>query len=336
MHRPLLSPVFFLVGRQRQLDRVGFENFKFHTAFRALNDFADFNTVEYKLRAALRARNRHVRHTFRLLKEPSTIPHRRIRESGGEFCLTRRRSLVRFFHMVASYVRPVWTFEQAGARPVLGAGLGAGLNVTAGTIETSVSLFAPIISRSLASFMTPDFLPTQCQLRHSTTERRICVVPGAGIDHFPPVLYSWRRLMTECDGGPVRIEWMMLADAAQVTNNKLYVLGGGWERLTVSSDFPVRQRCSLALAFSVPWAETNQRNAFAVRIVDEDGKEAHGAINGHFETGRPAGLQPGAEQRVQVAIDMTLNLEKEGVYVIEANLAEQDTGRLTFTVRKNR
>ncbi len=134
----------------------------------------------------------------------------------------------------------------------------------------------------------------------------------------------------------MKIEWMMLADAAQVTNNKLYVLGGGWERLSVGSEFPLRQRASLALAFSIPWAETNQRYAFSVRIMDEDGKEVHGAINGHFETGRPAGLAAGADQRVQVAIDLTLNLEKEGQYVVEANLAEQETSRITFTVRKGK
>lgn len=134
----------------------------------------------------------------------------------------------------------------------------------------------------------------------------------------------------------MKIEWMMLADAAQVTNNKLYVIGGGWERLTVGSDFPLRQRASLALSFSIPWEDTNQRHGFSVRIMDEDGKEIHGAINGHFETGRPAGLQPGAEQRVQVAIDLTLNLEKEGVYVVEATLAEQETSRTTFTVRKGK
>lgn len=134
----------------------------------------------------------------------------------------------------------------------------------------------------------------------------------------------------------MRIEWMMLADAAQVSNNKLYVLGGGWERLSVASDFPVRQRASLALAFSIPWSETNQRHGFTVRIVDEDGKDVHGAINGHFETGRPAGLAPGADQRVQVAIDLSMNLEKEGVYVVEATLAEQETSRATFTVRRNK
>jgi hypothetical protein len=134
----------------------------------------------------------------------------------------------------------------------------------------------------------------------------------------------------------VKIEWMMLADAAQVTNNKLYVLGGGWERLSVGSEFPVRQRASLALAFSIPWEDTNQRHGFNVRIMDEDGKDVHGAINGHFETGRPAGLQAGSAQRVQVAIDLMLNLEKEGVYVVEATLAEQETSRITFTVHRGR
>lgn len=132
----------------------------------------------------------------------------------------------------------------------------------------------------------------------------------------------------------MQIEWMMLADSAQVMNNKLYVLGGGWERLTVSSDFPVRRRCAVALAFSVPWSETNQKQTFTVRVVDEDGAEIHGAINGQFEAGRPAGMTAGTEQRVQIAIDLNLSIPKEGAYVVETTLNDGQISRTTFTVQK--
>ena len=44
----------------------------------------------------------------------------------------------------------------------------------------------------------------------------------------------------------MEIEWLILADAAQVTGNKLYLLGGGWDRLNVNRDFPVNQHCAIA------------------------------------------------------------------------------------------
>ena len=34
----------------------------------------------------------------------------------------------------------------------------------------------------------------------------------------------------------MEVDWLILADSAQVTGGKLYMLGGGWDRLTV----PVR------------------------------------------------------------------------------------------------
>jgi hypothetical protein len=130
----------------------------------------------------------------------------------------------------------------------------------------------------------------------------------------------------------MKIEWLILADSAQVHGNKLYLLGGGWDRLTVQGKFPSYRSCSLALSFSVPWAETNQRHQFNVRFLDEDGNEIHQSVNGRLETGRPPGLPAGSDQRVQLAIDFRLKFEKPGGYVIEVTLNERETARTTFNV----
>jgi hypothetical protein len=130
----------------------------------------------------------------------------------------------------------------------------------------------------------------------------------------------------------MHVEWLILADAAQVVGSKLYLLGGGWDRLNVGGGFPTTQACSLALSFSIPWEETNQRHQFTVRIVDEDGKEAHQPINGNFEAGRPAGIAPGSSQRVQVAINLRLNFQRAGVYVVEVTVAKQPATRTAFSV----
>jgi len=91
----------------------------------------------------------------------------------------------------------------------------------------------------------------------------------------------------------MKIEWLILADAAQVVGGKLYLLGGGWDRLTVNKPFPVQQHCALALSIAVPWNETNQRHSFEVEIVAEDSATEQPKslmkMGGQFEVGRPPG-----------------------------------------------
>jgi len=40
----------------------------------------------------------------------------------------------------------------------------------------------------------------------------------------------------------MEVEWLILADAAQVVGNKLYLMGGGWDKLTINNVFPADQR----------------------------------------------------------------------------------------------
>jgi hypothetical protein len=53
----LLSPVFFFVRGQSELDGIGIQDFKFNATFRALNNLTDLNAVEFELCATLRASN---------------------------------------------------------------------------------------------------------------------------------------------------------------------------------------------------------------------------------------------------------------------------------------
>ncbi|MCL4534327.1 MAG: hypothetical protein M1370_04105 [Bacteroidetes bacterium] len=126
------------------------------------------------------------------------------------------------------------------------------------------------------------------------------------------------------------VEWLILADAAQVVGNKLYLLGGGWETLTVNSGFPVEQQCAVAASFKVPWQETNQRHNVEIEIATEDGSSL-AKLQGQFEVGRPPGLR-GQEQRVQFAGGFGLRFDAPGTYVIVARVEGQEGGRVHFNV----
>jgi hypothetical protein len=129
----------------------------------------------------------------------------------------------------------------------------------------------------------------------------------------------------------MELEWLILADYAQVVGNKLYLMGGGWDVLTVSTAFPVVQRCAVAASFKVPWNETNERQEIEISILSDDG-DSIATVRGQVEVGRPAGILPGTDQRTQIAADLGLNLGKAGTYCIVARIGELERGRVLFRV----
>ena len=60
---------------------------------------------------------------------------------------------------------------------------------------------------------------------------------------------------------------MLLADAAQEVNGKLYVLGGGWS--VTGPDLPPM---AIAIKLDVPWSDANAQHAFILELVDQDGR----------------------------------------------------------------
>lgn len=127
----------------------------------------------------------------------------------------------------------------------------------------------------------------------------------------------------------MEVEWLILADAAQVVGNKLYLMGGGWDMLTVHTAFPVQQRCALAAAVKVPWNETNQPHNLEIEIQGGDGNIL-GKMELQFEVGRPPGIRLGQEQRMQIAGEMVLQLSSAGEYVIIARIEGQESKRIHF------
>ena len=134
----------------------------------------------------------------------------------------------------------------------------------------------------------------------------------------------------------MEVEWLILGDSAQVVGNKLYLLGGGWDRLTVNTGFPVDQRCAIALSVKVPWNQTNQKHTFEVEVISEDPETEEPKsllkVGGQFEVGRPAGTPPGQAQRIQLAIEMNLKIDTSGTKMVVASIEGQEMRRIDFNV----
>lgn len=131
----------------------------------------------------------------------------------------------------------------------------------------------------------------------------------------------------------MRIEWVILADSAQVVAEKLYLLGGGWDRLTVNTDFPLVHPISVAMSFKVPWIETNQEHDIELEVTDQDHTTVLAKLSVGLEVGRPPGLEPGTEQRTQLAVTFPIKFEKPGVYEINVSIKDLEAReRVTLTV----
>lgn len=129
----------------------------------------------------------------------------------------------------------------------------------------------------------------------------------------------------------MEVEWIILADAAEVINNKLYLIGGGWDSLTMNSPLPLHYPCAIAVSFKVPWNETNQRHAIEIVIADQDGAQL-AVVEGQIEVGRPPGIPLGQAQRVQMAMRMMLPLTQLGTNVIIVRIEGVDARKIEFNV----
>lgn len=129
----------------------------------------------------------------------------------------------------------------------------------------------------------------------------------------------------------MKLEWLILADAAEVIGNKLYLMGGGWDRLTVHTDFPVAQHLGIAVSILVDPEELGQTHEFALDVQSPEGKWL-ASLEADFEVSLPKGADGKKAQRWQFASSMDLSLDVPGAFAIVVFLNGQEVGRQVFEV----
>lgn len=135
---------------------------------------------------------------------------------------------------------------------------------------------------------------------------------------------------------------LMLADAAQAAENKLYVLGAGWDVIG-----PNPSPFAIAMIIRVPWDQANRRHQWRLELVDADGEqfvlptpmgeEEAVQLTGEFEVGRPPGVAPGSWLQVPIALTFApLPLEPGGRYEWRLSVGNEtdEAWRLPFSIRR--
>ncbi len=110
----------------------------------------------------------------------------------------------------------------------------------------------------------------------------------------------------------MEIDYLILAEHAEVTGAKLYLMGGGWDTMNVA-DVPANVRITAVAGIRVEWDETNVAIPLVVRVDDDDAQEVF-RLNGQINVGRPPQLLPGTSQLSQMTFVLQLPLKSLGGY----------------------
>lgn len=128
------------------------------------------------------------------------------------------------------------------------------------------------------------------------------------------------------------VEWMILADYAEVVGGKLYLAGGGWDTISVGTGFPTNRMIGIAVAVSVPWNRTNEPHTFGIEIQDEDARSTLAKLDGRLEVGRPPGFPRGQPQRAQLALNLSIHFDGPGGFVVITRVDGEEDSQTPFRV----
>jgi uncharacterized protein DUF6941 len=124
----------------------------------------------------------------------------------------------------------------------------------------------------------------------------------------------------------MKIEFLILADAAQVANGKLFVLGGGWG-VYRSGNYPAQAQLALGVSILIGWNETGVKHPLNITIADEAGVPIIPELKGQVEAGRSEEVPQGSTQKVPLAVNLNLSIPRPGKYaiVVTAGAARSET-----------
>lgn len=129
----------------------------------------------------------------------------------------------------------------------------------------------------------------------------------------------------------MRLDFLVVADRAEATGGKLYLLGGGWDRVGLSQ-FPGAANFDVAIGILVGYNETNEPHEFQLVLEDDDNRPIVGPVGGQFEMGRPPGVKLGQSQRFIVAVRGPFPIQTPGAYHWAVSLDGQRVGQTDFWV----
>ncbi len=127
----------------------------------------------------------------------------------------------------------------------------------------------------------------------------------------------------------MKIEYALLADAAQAVGGKIFVLGGGWNLFRVAN-YPAPVHFAIAMGLGFTSDEVGTKFPLNVVIADEAGVPIIPEMKGQVETGQLApDLPKAASVKIPVAININMSVPHPGTYGIVVTAGSSKT-QLSF------
>lgn len=116
----------------------------------------------------------------------------------------------------------------------------------------------------------------------------------------------------------MEVDFAFLADAAEVTQGKLYVMGGAFDTIWTSNVPIAHPRLSFVMRLLFTPAEVGRKHKVEINLMDEDGKGIGNKVGGDLEIGQNPNLPKGWRQGFLAVLNFAnLKFEKFGDYSFE-------------------
>jgi hypothetical protein len=125
----------------------------------------------------------------------------------------------------------------------------------------------------------------------------------------------------------------MLCDAAQVQSGKLFILGGGFDTISVR-EFPAAHgSLSLAMVAEVGPEDRQRDLELQISLVDEDGHPVGVEAKGMLRVGAPPNLPPGSPSVVPIVSPFNgITFPEAKGYAFVVSLEGDELARVRFRV----
>ena len=131
----------------------------------------------------------------------------------------------------------------------------------------------------------------------------------------------------------MRLTTAMLADAAQVQGGKLFVLGGGFDTISVRTLPVVHRSLALAMVAEVDPDERHRDLEITIQLVDEDGQDLDVEARGKLKVGAPPNLPPGATSIVPIVSPFhNIEFPEAKGYAFVIDFEGEELARVRFRV----
>ncbi len=127
------------------------------------------------------------------------------------------------------------------------------------------------------------------------------------------------------------IDYLIVADRADVMGGKLYLMGGGFDRIQ-PPEFPLNLMLGIAVGIRVPYQETEDPHKIRVTLERADGDKLV-EIEAELQTGRPPGMR-GKDLPVPMAFNVPITVAEPGEYVLTAHVDGRELRRHQITASR--